>query len=81
MPYKLFVECQTNEDCSVASDTCHENICRCGSNAKCTHKNTCEAGTCKCGENDECSETKYCNLGECIGMSFLNSKSSQICII
>ena len=70
-PYKLFLECQTDEDCSVSSDTCHEHICRCGANAKCTkNTDTCEAGVCKCGENDECPETQYCNLGECKGIYF-----------
>ena len=70
-PYKLFLECQTIDDCYGTSDTCHENICKCGSNSQCTlNKGSCELGTCRCGENDECSDTQHCFNGECQGWLF-----------
>ena len=77
--YKLLLECQTNDDCSNASDTCHENICKCGSNAKCTGRtDNCTSGNCTCGQNNECSENQYCDLGDCKGMSVLIFRPSQI---
>ena len=80
--YESFLECQSNDNCSFASDNCHENICKCGSNAKCTGKaDTCKQGKCGCGNKTECSETEYCERGECQGMSALIFTPTQLVLI
>ena len=81
-PYKSFLECQTIDDCYGTSDTCHENICKCGSNAKCTGTtDTCNDGKCSCGNNTVCSGTEYCDRGECKGMSALIFTRTQLLFI
>ena len=65
----ISLECDTNEDCSGASDTCISNSCHCGSKAKCERRaDTCTEGICKCGGNDECPVDEFCFLGKCQGM-------------
>ena len=65
----ISLECDTNEDCSGASDTCISNSCHCGSKAKCKGRaDTCTEGICKCGGNDECPVDEFCFLGKCQGM-------------
>ena len=77
----IILECQSKDNCSVASDTCHENICKCGSNAKCTGTaDTCKDGKCSCGNRTECSEKEYCDNGECKGMSVLIFTPTQLLI-
>ena len=67
----IMTECNTNEDCSGASDTCKSNVCYCGSETKCTRiADTCKTGQCKCGEYDECSSHETCILGKCKGKWF-----------
>ena len=71
------LECDTDEQCSGASDTCvsfwdqlHQyQLCYCGSNPKCSGRSDkCTSGLCSCGETDECPEGETCWLGKCQGL-------------
>ena len=80
--YKLLLECQTNDDCSNASDTCHENICKCGSNAKCTGRtDNCTLGNCTCGQNNECSEKQYCVSEHSSFLPHLQAPASHVSVL